>query len=141
MTRKTILVLVVSSSGELQNGLLALTTTIPGISAVLVAEDASAALRMVDIHQPALIILDMFLLKDQAVIHKLKSQWPQIHLIVLVDNSTRRKEATEAGADSVLIKGFPAQKLVEIIETMIDCPEDTPSDQTKPIIGDSISVN
>ncbi len=37
MTRKTILVLVVSSSGELQNGLLALTTTIPGISAVLVA--------------------------------------------------------------------------------------------------------
>ena len=86
MTRKTILVLVVSSSGELQNGLLALTTTIHGIGAVLVAEDADSALRMVAIHQPALIILDMFLLKDQAVIHEIKTQWPQIHLIVLVDN-------------------------------------------------------
>jgi len=130
MTRKTILVLVVSSSGELQNGLLALTTTISGISAVLVAEDADSALRMVEIHQPALIIFDMFLLKDQAVIHEIKTQWPQIHLIVLVDNTTRQKEAAAAGADSVLIKGFPAQRLVETLESIVDCRTDASPNQT-----------
>ena len=119
MTNKSILALVVSSPGTLQNGLLALMTTIPQISSVLVAEDADSALRLVQNHQPTLIILDVSLLKVQDAIKQIKTQWPQIHLIVLADDLTLGKDLEVLGADRVLIKGFPPQKLVEVIEDLI----------------------
>ncbi len=123
MTNESIFALVVSSSGVLQNGLLALMTTIPPISAVLVAEDVNSALRLIENHQPALIILDLSLIKVQDVIdviNKIKAQWPYIHLIVLVEDIAQQKEAETAGADSVLIKGFSVQKFMAIIENLID---------------------
>ena len=119
MTNKPILALVVSNPGTLQNGLLALITTIPQISSVLVAEDVDAALRLVQNHQPALIILDMPSFNVQDVIKQIKTQWPQIHLIVLEDDLTLGKDLEVLGADRVLIKGFPPQKLVEVIEDFI----------------------
>jgi len=126
MTNKTVLALVVASSGSFQNGLLALVTTIPQISAVLVVEDVYSTFRMVENHQPALIIIDMSLPDMQDVIKRIKEQCPRIHLIVLVENIAQHEQVKESGADSVLIKGFPAQKLIVIIENIIDRREDTP---------------
>ncbi len=113
---KPVLALVLSSSGDLQNGLLALMTTIPQISAVLAAEELSSALRLIENHQPALIILDGKYPKLKEVIKNFKTLCPQTHLIVLAEDISQQKEAKEFGADSVLIKGFPAQKLIEIVE-------------------------
>ena len=132
MTNKSILALVVSSSGSLQNGLLALMTTIPTISAVLVAEDVNSALRVVENHQPALIILDMSLAEVQEVVQQIKSRCSNIHLIVLVEDIAQQKEVEELGVDSVLLKGFPAQKLIAIVENIIDFRKDTPPVQTDP---------
>ena len=119
MTKKSILALVVSSSGAFQNGLLALTTTISSISAILVAEDTKSAYRMIENHQPALIIMDVSLPKVQDVIKQIKTQWPQIHLIVLADDLTLGKDLEVLGVNRVLIKGFPPQKFVEVIEDFI----------------------
>ena len=116
MTKKSILALVVSSSGDLQNGLLALLTSISHISAMLVAEDTASALRLVKNHQPALIILELSSCQKLDIIKKLKTQWPQIHLIVLVDDHTQSKAVETLGADRVLIKGFSPQQLVDVIE-------------------------
>jgi len=129
MTNKSVLALVVSSPGSLQNGLLALMTTIPKISSVLVAEDVEASLRMVENHQPALIILDMSLPKVQETIKQIKTQWAQIHLIVLVEDIAQQKEIEVFGVDSVLLKGFSAQKLIAIIENLIEQRGDTPLPQ------------
>ena len=126
MTNKTFLALVVSRSGSLQNGLLALVTTIPQISAVLVAEDVYSTFRMVENHQPALIIIDMSLPDMQDVIKRIKEQYPRIHLIVLVEDIAQHQQVKESGVDSVLIKGFPAQKLIVIVENIIDRREDIP---------------
>jgi DNA-binding NarL/FixJ family response regulator len=101
----------------LQNGLLALVTTNPTISAVLVAENVSSALRMIASHHPKLIILDMPNVGE--TIHDIKSHWPDIHLNVLADDILQQDEAEDSGADSVLIKGFHAQKLVDIVESVI----------------------
>ena len=133
MTNKTILALIVSRSGSLQNGLLALISTIPQISAVLLAEEVNSTMRMVENHQPALIVLDMApqhqgmvrevapcSLQVQDVIHEIRTQCPHIHLIVLVEDVAQQKEAEESGADSVLITGFPAQKFVAIIEDLLN---------------------
>ena len=125
MTHKSILALVVSSPGDLQNGLLALMTTIPPINAVLVAEDIKSALRMVENHQPTIIILELSSCQVLATINEIKTQWPRIHLIVLVNDIIQSKDAEASGADSVLIKGFSAQKLIAIVEDLLEQRENS----------------
>lgn len=119
MTNKSILSMVVSSSGTLQNSLLALMTTIPRIRAVLVAEDINSALRMVENHQIALILLDVSSNKLLSIIHEIKIKWPQTKLIVLVEDLAQQIETEASEADSVLIKGFSAQKFVALIEDLL----------------------
>ena len=128
MTTKTkpVLTLVVSDSDLLQDGLLALLTTISQIGAVLVAEDIDSARQTVENHQPSLIIMDTSLLQVHVVIAEIKTEHPNIHLIVLVEDIDQQKEVEALGADNVLIKGFPAQKLIDVVENIIDCQEDTP---------------
>jgi DNA-binding NarL/FixJ family response regulator len=119
MKSKNILVLIVATPSSLQKALMALITTIPSISAVLVAEDTKSAWRIIENHQPTMIILDVSLLKVQDVIKQIKTQWPQIHLIVLADDLTLGKDVETLGADCVLIKGFSPQKLIEVIDNFI----------------------
>ena len=116
MTNKTVLALVVSSSDSLQNGLLALMTTIPQISAVLVAEDVNSTLRMVANHQPALVLLDLSLPQMREIISQIKAQYPRVQLIVLAEDVTQREAAEALGVDHVLLEGFSAQQLVAIVE-------------------------
>ena len=119
MIQKSIIALVVSSLDDLQNGLLALMTTIPPISAVLVAEDPKSACPIIENHHPALIIMDLSLPKSNSVLKQIKTQWPQIHLIALADEPVPGKDMETISADFVLIKGFPPQKLIEVIEDLI----------------------
>jgi len=118
MSNKMVLALVVSSSDSLQDGLLALMTTIPQVSAVLVAEDVSSTLRMVANHQPGLVVLDLSLPQIQDVIMQIKAQYPRIQLIVLAEDITQGEAAGALRVDHVLIKGFSAQKLVTIVEKL-----------------------
>jgi DNA-binding response OmpR family regulator len=126
MTHKSILALVLSTSGTLQNGLLALMTTIPQISSVLVVEEVDATLRMVQNHQPALIILDISLPKVQEVVKQIKEQCDHVPLIVLAEDTKQQREIETFGVDNVLLKGFPAQKLIAIVENLIDQREKAP---------------
>jgi DNA-binding NarL/FixJ family response regulator len=120
MTKIPALTLVVSNPGSLQNGLLALLTTIPQIHPVLAEEELSSALRLAEKRQPALAILDMSIPEVKEVSKRIKELCPQIHLIVLVNNVEGQKDVDELGVDSVLLKGFSAQKLVDIVENLID---------------------
>jgi DNA-binding NarL/FixJ family response regulator len=120
MTKEPMLTLVVSNSGTLQNGLSALLTTIPQISPVFTEEELSSVLRLIENHQPALTILDMSRPEVKEVIRQIKVLCPLIQLIVLVDNVRGQKEVEELGVDRVLLRGFPAQKLVDIVEKLVD---------------------
>lgn len=119
MTNISPLALLVSNTESLQNGVLALFTTIPQIGAVLVAEDQNMALRMIKNHQPALVILDISLPEMHDLIQQIKTLWTQIHLIVLVEDTAQQKAVEAYGVDSVLRKGFSAQKLIALIENLI----------------------
>ncbi len=115
---KPILVLILANHGTLQNGLLALLTTIPQISTVLVAEDTDSGLRMLNEHRPRLLLLDMDLGEDgaQAILEQIKSQSLHIGTIALVDSVSQKGKAESLGADGVLFKGFSATKLISAIE-------------------------
>ena len=118
MSIKTNLVLVVSSTGPLQDGLLALLTTMPTIGAVLVAEDSSSALRLVENHQPALVILDLPLLPDLEIIQQIRERCQNVQLIGIAEESTQQAEANASGADQVLLKGFAPHKLVAMVDEL-----------------------
>jgi len=117
MTSKSVLALVAVVPGTLQNGLMALMTTTPLIGTLLVAEEASLLLRMVKDHRPALIVLDIDFPDAQMILKQIKSSWPLIRCILLVDSVDQEKEAENA--DAVLIKGFAAEKLFATIEDLL----------------------
>jgi DNA-binding NarL/FixJ family response regulator len=116
-----VLVLIVASAGTLQTGLLALMTTIPQISAVLVAEDISSALRMIADHRPRLVLLDMDLPEDGAltILVQINSQSPDIGSVALVDSVQQGQKAGSLGADGVLLKGFSAAQLISVTEEIL----------------------
>ena len=124
MRKKTALALVVSDPGSLQNGLMALMTTTPQINTVLAAENLQSALSLAKRHQPQLTVLDLTWPEIRDAIKGIKTQCPFTHLIALVEDFNQKKELKSWGADRVLVKGFPAQKMIKTIEDLIDQGED-----------------
>ena len=118
---KPTLALVITQQGTLQNGLLALLTSIPQISAVLVAEDASSGLRMLKDHRPTLVLLDMDLPEadGQTILKQIESQGPGIRCIALTDSVQQKQAAETLEADIVLFKGFQAAKLIAVTEELL----------------------
>ncbi len=118
---KPTLALVITKQGTLQNGLLALLTSIPQISVVLVAEDAASGLRMLKDHRPGLVLLDMDLPDDdaQTIFKQIGSLWPGIRCIALTDSVQQKQVAKTLAADVVLFKGFSAAKLISVTEELL----------------------
>ena len=115
------LVLVITEDTSLQNGLLALLTTIQGVGAVLVAENCSSGVRILKIHKPQLVFLDMTLPEesDPETLTELISHLSDIATIAITDNVQQNKIAISLEADAVLFKGFSPASLVSITEELL----------------------
>jgi len=122
---KPTLALIATRPGSLQSGLVALMTTMPQVNAVIVAEEAVSALRMVAEHLPTLVLLEMALPGEETrtVLKQIKVTWPLIRCIVLADDVRQQQEAKTAGADVVLLKGFAAAKLIATVEELLSQKE------------------
>ena len=116
----TQVILIVATPGNLQAGLQALLTKLPDVE-TLVATDERSTLRAVERHNPALVILDYEVSGDdyRAMVRQIKGQRPTIRCLVLVDQVEEREDALENGADAVLIKGYPALKLIAVVEELM----------------------
>jgi DNA-binding NarL/FixJ family response regulator len=114
-------ILIVAPPGDLQIGLQAL-LTIRLDADVLVTGEGTSALKVIERHNPALLILDYDLSGNTAslFIQRVKSSWPDVRCIVLVNDDEGRQKVLDAGADHVVIKGMPGAKLVAIVENLID---------------------
>jgi DNA-binding NarL/FixJ family response regulator len=118
---KPTLALIATRPGSLQSGLVALMTTMPQVNAVIVAEEAVSALRMIAEHLPTLVLLEMALPGEETrtVLKQIKATWPLVRCIVLADDVRQQQEAKAAGADGVLLKGFSAAKLIATVEELL----------------------
>jgi len=119
---RNVLALIIANPGDLQNGLLALLTTMPEIQTVLVAEEADSALRIVTAHRPALVLLDMSLPKQDIVLRQIKTEWPKTLCIALIGTVQHAQGATVAMADARLLKGFSPSKFIDTVETLLNRP-------------------
>jgi DNA-binding NarL/FixJ family response regulator len=114
------LILIVAPPGDLQIGLQALLTARLEVD-VLVTGEESSAMKVIERHIPALVIVDNDLLRNTAamIIQRIKASWPDIYCIVLVNDDGGRQEVLESGVNRVLIKGLPGAKLVAEIEEFL----------------------
>jgi DNA-binding response OmpR family regulator len=107
------LILIVAPPGDLQISLQALLATRLEVD-VLVTGEESSAMKVVERYSPTMVILDHDLPFNIAptIMQRIKSSWPDICCIVLVNDDGGRQEVLESGVDRVLIKGLPGAKLV-----------------------------
>ncbi len=113
-------ILIVANPGNLQQGLQALLTVIRDVE-VLVANEIASVLEVVESHTPSLLILDNDLIGDDVLVKmdRIKSRWPNIRWVILVNDEQQRQRVQEMDADLVLIKGFPAAKLIIAIKALL----------------------
>jgi DNA-binding NarL/FixJ family response regulator len=113
--------LIVTGTGSLQNGLLALMTAMPQIEVVGEADDASAALEMVAQHRPNLVLLDTDLPGNEpsALLRRIKNNWPATRCIALADDVQHQQESEAAGADIALVKGFAPAQLIAAVDRLL----------------------
>ena len=114
-----LLILIISPPGDLQIGLQALLATHFDVD-VLAVSNGSSALKVIERHNPALVILDQDISGNTAsIVLNIKTSWPKIICIVLVSDDHGRKKAVDAGADLVIIKGLPGAKLIAEIKRLL----------------------
>ena len=121
MPQRVTLALIVARPGPLRDSLQALINTIPQIEILAETADPSALLRMGANIQPDVVLLDADLPGEQvwSALRQIKAEWSQTRSIVLVEGSQQQQEAQAAGADVVLIKGYPAARLIATIEELL----------------------
>jgi DNA-binding response OmpR family regulator len=71
--------------------------------------------------RPALVLLDINLPghKVSTVLRQIKIRQPQTWCLVLTDDVRQQQMVRDAGADVVLLKGFPAARLFATIEGLL----------------------
>jgi DNA-binding NarL/FixJ family response regulator len=121
MTMRPTLALIATRPGSLQDSLVALMTTMDQVNAVLIAEDGASALRMMAQHRPALVVIETGLPTEEGHVplQEIKTRWPQTRCIALVEDIEQQQQAESAGADVVLIAGFPPARFIAAIEGML----------------------
>lgn len=112
------LALAIAKPDHLWNGLQSLLRTVPQIEIIAESQDPSILLKLKAEINPELILIDANIFDETnwAAITKIKTESPLTKIIVLTENDSQRICAQDAGAEIVLPKGFPAAKLVTLIE-------------------------
>ncbi len=123
-------VLIASPPGDLQIGLQALLTVHLDVD-VLVVCDGSSVLKVIEKQHPALVILDQDISGNTAVmlVHDIKTSWPEIICIVLVNDDRGRQKIVDIDTDLIVIKGLPGAKLVTEIKRLLDLGEIKPHEK------------
>ena len=113
-------VLIAAKPGRMRDCLHALLKAVSQIQVIGCADNGASALKLIAEHRPNLALLDTNLTEPQVypVLEQIKAARSQTRCIVLVDNVKQRRLAEDAGADAALIKGYRADKLVEVIEKL-----------------------
>jgi DNA-binding NarL/FixJ family response regulator len=116
-----VLALIVAHPGPVRDGLRALLTAIPRIASLREIDDAASALRAVEQHRPALILISVGSPGDEVwdLLPQIKARYPRTRSILLVDDVQQQQLAQAAGADGVFLKGAPASRLSATIKHLL----------------------
>jgi DNA-binding NarL/FixJ family response regulator len=123
--KQRVYVLIVDHEAHTRQGLQALLAAWPqievmgaaanGVEAVQLVEKCRPDVALIDIPMPASARSGVEGMDGLEAIRLIKSQWPPIRIVVLAMYATGRAAALAAGTDAFLLKGCPAQELLDAI--------------------------
>jgi DNA-binding NarL/FixJ family response regulator len=89
----------------------------PCVDVVAEAPNGQEAVRLVEEYGPDVVVMDarMPVMDGLEATRLIKSKWPEVKVIVLTLYPAYQAQALAAGADSFLIKGCPAEQLLEAV--------------------------
>jgi len=118
-------VLIANREVHPRRGLQALLAAWPQIEVVGAAANGVEAVQLVEKCRPDVALMDIPMpvpalsgaegVDGLEAIRLIKSRWPQVRIVVLTMYTARRAAALAAGADAFLLKGCPAQDLLDAI--------------------------
>jgi len=113
-------VLVVAQPGRTRDGLQALLMAVAQVKIVGLAQDIPSAFELDTEHHPELVLLDSSACDGMVsdAINRIQVKWPGARCLVLVSSVREQQAAVSAGADGVLLRGFPATKFFKVIEML-----------------------
>ena len=115
MTEKESL-LIVAAPGRLRDSLEALLKTLSWLQIVEPADNQLSALERMSQYQPKLVLLDN---ETWNLLRSIKTLYPQVPCLALVNGFQQQQAAKSAGADITLLKGFVASELFTAIEKLL----------------------
>lgn len=106
-------VLIADDKRSARQGLKALLARIPEIEVVAEAANGQEAVDLTAVHHPDVVLMDvkMSLMDGLEATRRIKSQSPQVKIIILTIHPQYRQQALAAGADAFLLKGGTAESL------------------------------
>jgi DNA-binding NarL/FixJ family response regulator len=113
-------VMIVAQSGRLREGLQAMLDSFPSLETVAVVDDGPSALEAIRSERPDLVILDAHLFDEGMadLIRAIKQGCNGARCIVVADRLGQFQPLLDAGADTVLLKGFSAAELRAAVEQL-----------------------
>lgn len=133
--KQHISVLIADDQQPTRQGLSALLTLCPEIELVGEAADGLEAVQLVAERRPDVVLLDMRMpvMDGLEATRRIKKQWSEVKVIGLTMYSRYKDLAISAGVDAFLIKGCPAETLLDAI---LNLKSIQPRSQTKVTAGD-----
>jgi DNA-binding NarL/FixJ family response regulator len=109
--------LIVDDRERSRCGLRALLATCAEIHIVGEATNGQEALEMVALCHPDVVLMDarMPVMDGLEATRQIKGRWPRVKVIVLTLYAAYRDQALAAGATRFLLKGGPAEELLEAV--------------------------
>jgi DNA-binding NarL/FixJ family response regulator len=110
-------VLIVDDRRAVRQGLQALLALWPDVACVGEAADGQEGVKRVAEQRPDAVVMDIRMrgMDGLEATRRIKSQWPEVRVIVLTLRAEYEEEALAAGADAFLVKGGPPEALREAI--------------------------
>ena len=118
---KPIRVMIVDDHGMVRRGLAAYLLSAPDIEVVAEARDGQEAIRICEVEQLDIILMDLIMpeLGGVAATRVIHNKWPEVQIIALTSFQEKEmvQEALQAGAISYLLKNISGEDLAEAIRS------------------------
>lgn len=134
MNGEVIRIIIADNRASNRRGLKALLAFEPRILVIGEANDGKEAVRLVDLKQPDLVLMDvrMPVMDGLQATNKIKSTSPGTKVILYSIDPDFKDEAKRAGADYFLIKGSPETTPVDVILSFFPVKAQFPPDPGLP---------
>jgi DNA-binding NarL/FixJ family response regulator len=109
---------IASRPGIMQEALRAMLALSPRIELAGTAGSGLLVVSLVRKYLPALVVIDSNLVEEEmvALLQKIKQEQPHIRCLVLAETGRQQQVMVNAGADAVLLRSEPAERIVDVLE-------------------------